>query len=66
MILAVSGAGLAAAEFTKPNAGSLIQIDEIFEIIWETEGLTAPLTIDLVPADAPDGTIVAQRIAGMY
>lgn len=66
MMLLAMGAKLAAAEITKPNSDSLVQIDEQFEITWDTEGLTAPLTIDLVPADSPDGTIVAQRIASQY
>jgi hypothetical protein len=66
MLLAMGGARLAAAEITKPNANSLVHIDETFEITWDTEGLTAPLTIDLVPADSPDGTIVAQRIASKF
>lgn len=64
LLLAMGGASLVTAGITKPNRDSLVQIGETFAITWDTEGLTAPLTIELVPADKPDGRIVAQRIAG--
>lgn len=66
LLLAMGGARLAAADITKPNRDSLVQIDQTFEITWDTEGLTAPLTIDLIPADSTNGSAIAQRIAGQF
>ena len=64
LLLAMGGARLAAADITKPNRDSVVQIDETFEITWATEGITAPMTTDLIPTDSSHGTTIAQRIAG--
>jgi len=55
-------AALSSAEFRSPNRGENLAVNEAFTIEWETDGLTAPLSINLVPA-GPGDFVVAQQIA---
>jgi hypothetical protein len=54
-------AALSSAEFRSPSQGDNLQINEAFNIEWDTEGLQEPLTINLVPA-GPGDFVVAQQV----
>lgn len=59
-------AGAAAAQFVFPDASASLQVNKAIQIQWNKTGLQAPLSINLVPADAAiRQDVVLKQIAGM-
>jgi hypothetical protein len=55
-------AALSNAEFQSPSRGENLQVNQAFTIEWDTNGLTQPLSINLVQA-GPEDFVVAQQVA---
>lgn len=63
--MAVAFASATTAQFIFPDASSSVQINQAIQIRWNTAGLQAPLSINLVPAGtAIRQDIVLQQVAG--
>lgn len=68
--VALAGAGLAAGQFVFPTGSTRLNAREQCTIRWNTDGLQAPLSINLVPggvdgANGGGGNAVTEKIAGM-
>lgn len=60
-----ASASAAAAQFIFPDAGSSLQVNKAIQIRWNTAGLQAPISINLVPAGtAIRQDVVLQQVAG--
>jgi hypothetical protein len=60
------GAALCEAQFSSPRGGDVLQINKEIQIQWRTQGLQAPININLVPSDVTDLTVIAEQIAGRW
>lgn len=69
--VALAGAGLAAGQFVFPTGSTRLNAREQCTIRWNTDGLQAPLSINLVPGGVDGanggggGNAVTEKIAGM-
>ncbi|OAA49345.1 hypothetical protein NOR_01268 [Metarhizium rileyi] len=55
--------GCAWAQFSSPSKGSALEAGKQIDIQWNTAGLEAPISINLVPAGVAGKTVIAQQIA---
>lgn len=55
----------ATAQFSSPSKSSSLEVGKQIDIKWNTEGLQAPISINLVPGGVAGQTVIAQQVAGL-